>query len=103
MLLVVRRVHASGSGLRAELIYGDNNTTMNLPLDVDETYDVDTGYYTVHIQIKDGAARFWIRPARITSVKLWLAFQRRPDRHLPSGPCSADHCTCFLTKRSGFE
>ena len=56
-LLVVRRVHASGSGLRAELIYGDNNTTMNLPLDVDETYDVDTGYYTVHIQIKDGAAR----------------------------------------------
>ena len=58
VLLVVRRVHASGSGLRAELIYGDNNTTMNLPLDVDETYDVDTGYYTVHIQIKDGAARF---------------------------------------------
>ena len=56
VLLVVRRVHASGSGLRAELIYGDNNTTMNLPLDVDETYDVDTGYYTVHIQIKDGAA-----------------------------------------------
>ena len=49
VLLVVRRVHASGSGLRAELIYGDNNTTMNLPLDVDETYDVDTGYYTVHI------------------------------------------------------
>ena len=33
VLLVVRRVHASGSGLRAELIYGDNNTTMNLPLD----------------------------------------------------------------------
>ena len=29
VLLVVRRVHASGSGLRAELIYGDNNTTMN--------------------------------------------------------------------------
>ena len=43
VLLVVRRVHASGSGLRAELIYGDNNTTMNLPLDVNETYDVDTG------------------------------------------------------------
>ena len=42
VLLVVRRVHASGSGLRAELIYGDNNTTMNLPLDVDETYDVET-------------------------------------------------------------
>ena len=73
VLLVVRRVHASGSGLRAELIYGDNNTTMNLPLDVDETYDVDTGYYTVHIQIKDGAAR----PARITSVKAWAGFLTR--------------------------
>ena len=33
VLLVVRRVQASGSGLRAELIYGDNNTTMNLPLE----------------------------------------------------------------------
>ena len=77
VLLVVRRVHASGSGLRAELIYGDNNTTMNLPLDVDETYDVDTGYYTVHIQIKDGAARLWIRPARITSVKASAGFPTR--------------------------
>ena len=99
VLLVVRRVHASGSGLRAELIYGDNNTTMNLPLDVDETYDVDTGYYTVHIQIKDGAARFVDSPC----PDHICAFQRRSDRHLPSGPCSADHCTCFLTKRSGFE
>ena len=43
VLLVVRRVHASGSGLRAELISGDNNTSMNLPLDVVEIYDVDTG------------------------------------------------------------
>ena len=74
VLLVVRRVHASGSGLRAELIYGDNNTTMNLPLDVDETYDVDTGYYTVHIQIKDVQPGSWIRPARITSVKALAGF-----------------------------
>ena len=77
VLLVVRRVHASGSGLRAELIYGDNNTTMNLPLDVDETYDVDTGYYTVHIQIKDGAARFVDSPCRITSVKALAGFPTR--------------------------
>ena len=83
VLLVVRRVHASGSGLRAELIYGDNNTTMNLPLDVDETYDVDTGYYTVHIQIKDGAAGSWIRPARITSVKALAGFPTK-IRPLPA-------------------
>ena len=57
VLLLVRSAHSSGSKLRAELIYGDNNTTMNLPLDKNDTYDVDTGYYTVHIEIKDGAAR----------------------------------------------
>ena len=58
VLLLVRSAHSSGSKLRAELIYGDNNTTMNLPLDKNDTYDVDTGYYTVHIEVKDGAARF---------------------------------------------
>ena len=58
VLLVLRNLRSTTQPLRAELIYGDNNTTMNLPLDVNETYDVDTGYYTVHIEIKDGAARF---------------------------------------------
>ena len=33
VLLLVRSAHSSGSKLRAELIYGDNNTTMNLPLE----------------------------------------------------------------------
>ena len=95
VLLVVRRVHASGAKLRAELIYGDNNTTMNLPLDVDETYDVDTGYYTVHIQIKDGAARFVDSPCpdhiksrraaahlcRQGPSRLWMELWQ----HLPNG------------------
>ena len=87
VLLVVRRVHASGSGLRAELIYGDNNTTMNLPLDVDETYDVDTGYYTVHIRtVQPGS---WIRPARITSVKASAGFPTRirPPPAFPPVQC----------------
>ena len=44
--------------LKAQLIYGDQNTVLDLPLDVDRTYDVDTGYLTVHIQVEDGAARF---------------------------------------------
>ena len=44
VLLVVRNLRSTAQPLRAELIYGDNNTTMNLPLDVNETYDVDTGY-----------------------------------------------------------
>ena len=38
VLLLVRNAHSSGSKLRAELIYGDNNTTMNLPLDKNDTY-----------------------------------------------------------------
>ena len=70
VLLVVRRVHASGSGLR------------------------DQG--------RCSPVRGFALPGSHLR-RLWLAFQRRSDRHLPSGPCSADHCTCFLTKRSGFE
>ena len=82
VLLVVRRVHASGSGLRAELIYGDNNTTMNLPLDVDETYDVDT----VHIQIKDGAARFVDSPCpdHICEGFGWLSNEDQTATCLPA-------------------
>ena len=60
ILLVVRNLRSTTQPLRAELIYGDNNTTMNLPLDVNDTYDVDTGYYTVHI----------IKPDRITDIAL---------------------------------
>ena len=29
-----------------------------LSLDKDAVYDIDTGYLTVHIEVKDGAARF---------------------------------------------
>ncbi len=72
--------------LRAELIYGDNNTTMNLPLDVDETYDVDTGYYTVHIQIKDGAARFVDSPCpdHICEGFGWLSNEDQTATCLPA-------------------
>ena len=87
VLLVVRRVHASGSGLRAELIYGDNNTTMNLPLDVDETYDVDTGYYTVHTSrsrtVQPGS---WIRPCpdHICEGFGWLSNEDQTATCLPA-------------------
>ena len=33
VLLVVRNLRSTAQPLRAELIYGDNNTTMNLPLE----------------------------------------------------------------------
>ena len=44
--------------LQARLIYGDGNASLDLPLDADGVYDVDTGYLTVHVEIRDGAARF---------------------------------------------
>ena len=47
-----------GAVLAAQLTYGDDNTVLDFSLDQDATYDVDTGYLTVHIQVQDGAARF---------------------------------------------
>ena len=42
----------------AVLTYGDDNQRMELPLNKNEVYHVDTGHYTVNIQVQDGAARF---------------------------------------------
>ena len=58
VLLAVRSHNATGGKLTAQLIYGDSNTVLDIPLEKDETYSVDTGYYTVHIEVKDGRARF---------------------------------------------
>ena len=57
-LLAARQAKPSAPSLQAELIYGDEGTTLYYDLSTDAVYDVDTGYYTVHIQIQDGAARF---------------------------------------------
>ena len=86
VLLVVRRVHASGSGLRAELIYGDNNAVQDIPLDKDETYSVDTGYYTVHIEVKDGSARFIESPCpdHICEGFGWLSAEDQTATCLPA-------------------
>ena len=84
--LVVRNLRSTTATLRAELIYGDNNTTMNLPLDVNEIYDVDTGYYTVHIEIKDGAARFTDSPCpdHICESFGWLSNEDQTATCLPA-------------------
>ena len=89
VLLAVRSHNATGGKLTAQLIYGDNNAVLDIPLEKDETYSVDTGYYTVHIQIKDGAARLLSRPARITSARALAGCRRRirpPPACLPA-PC----------------
>ena len=65
---------------------GNSLSTMNLPLDVDDTYDVDTGYYTVHIQIKDGAARFVDSPCpdHICEGFGWLSNEDQTATCLPA-------------------
>ena len=59
---------------------------MNLPLDVDEPSDVDTGYYTVHIQIKDVAARFVDSPCpdHICEGFGWLSNEDQTATCLPA-------------------
>lgn len=57
-LFAVRALKPHSALLAAQLIYGSENTVLDIPLDEDKTYDVDTGYLTVHIEVADGAARF---------------------------------------------
>lgn len=58
VLFALRAAKPKSAALAAQLIYGDENTVLDIPLTGAKTYDVDTGYYTVHIEVKDGAARF---------------------------------------------
>ena len=86
VLFALRAAHATGSTLEAELIYGDANTVQKFSLDNDATYDVDTGYYTVHIQIKDGAARFVDSPCpdHICEGFGWLTNEDQTATCLPA-------------------
>ena len=72
--------------LKAQLVYGDKNTVMDLPLDVDKIYDVDTGYLTVHIEVKDGAARFVDSPCpdHICEGFGWLTLEDQTATCLPA-------------------
>ncbi len=48
----------AGLPVTARLIYGDAGETLDIPLEQDGIFDVDTGKYTVHIEVQSGAARF---------------------------------------------
>ena len=86
VLLVLRNAHASGSKLAAQLIYGDNNTVMDLSLDKNATYDVDTGYYTVPIEVQDGRSRFVDSPCpeHICESFGWLSAEDQTATCLPA-------------------
>lgn len=48
------------SGGMARLTYGDapNQTILDIPLSQNKRYDIDTGSYTIHLQVQDGRIAF---------------------------------------------
>ena len=86
VLFWLRGSRTSTARLEAELTYGDNNTTLPLSLERDATYDVDTGYLTVHIEVKDGAARFVDSPCpdHICERYGWLREEDQTATCLPA-------------------
>lgn len=103
VLFYLRSAGQSGSTLGAELIYGDANTVQKISLDKDAVYDIDTGYLTVHIEVKDGAARFIDSPCpdHICESFGWIS-QGGSDGHLPAGTGRSDHrAPCLRTCQKG--
>lgn len=49
---------ARPQGMVAVLTYGADSRTMEIPLQQDGRYDVDTGLYVVHLQVEGGRIRF---------------------------------------------
>lgn len=76
----------SASPLKAQLICGDENTVWDFSLDENNVYDVDTGYLTVHIEVKDGAARFVSSPCpdHICEHYGWLSQEDQSATCLPA-------------------
>lgn len=50
--------HTKGTAAVALLQYGDPQTEKVIALDQDAVYDIDTGSYTIHLQVKDGGIAF---------------------------------------------
>lgn len=63
VLLVVagvlfRLTHPGGAGAVAVLRYGDPQTEQRIDLHQDARYDIDTGLYTIHLEVVDGGIAF---------------------------------------------
>lgn len=50
--------HPSGTGAVAVLRYGDPQQEQTIDLTRDARYDIDTGTYTIHLQVQDGGIAF---------------------------------------------
>lgn len=51
-------LRSKGTAQIAVLEYGDAGQRAEYPLDQNARYDLDTGYYTIHLEVKDGRIRF---------------------------------------------
>ena len=56
--VLFRITHPGGTGAVAVLRYGDPQTEQTLDLTKDARYDIDTGLYTIHLQVQDGGIAF---------------------------------------------
>lgn len=85
-LLLALRPDPSGAELVAELIYGDDNAVMQIPLDGPARYDVDTGYLTVHIEVTEGAVRFVDSPCpdHVCESFGWISVEDQTASCLPA-------------------
>lgn len=50
--------HPGGTGTVAVLRYGDPQQEQTIDLTRDARYDIDTGTYTIHLQVQDGGVAF---------------------------------------------
>lgn len=50
--------HPGGTGTVAVLRYGDPQQEQTIDLTRDARYDIDTGTYTIHLQVQDGGIAF---------------------------------------------
>ena len=57
-LVLFAVLHLRPAGGVAVLTWGEDGQTMEIPLNKDARYDVDTGLYTIHLEVKDGAIAF---------------------------------------------
>ena len=56
--LIFAFTHQKGQGSMALLQYGDAAETQYIDLTRNAVYDIDTGRYTIHLQVQDGGIRF---------------------------------------------
>ena len=86
LLLWQRSQTAPGARLKAQLTYGNSNTVLDISLEKDILLDVDTGYYTVHIQVENGQVRFVNSPCpdHVCENYGWLALEDQQAVCMPA-------------------